>query len=203
MSAPAIDQAAWASTWRRRSPGDKVFLAGGLTISALVLPAWPTSPVVALTGVVLALGPAGVPARTLARAARGPFLFIVLGTLSIAVTWRSGDQGFGPTVTDQSLRAAAVTVAHALAGTCAVLLLAATTPMTDLLGWMRRKGVPDAVVDVAGLVYRLLFVLLAATPLLSCVSLLLLARVGKRQAARMPVPTDNIVLPAHAVATKP
>ena len=50
---------------------------------------------------------------------------------------------------------------------------------------------------------RLLFVLLAATPLLSCVSLLLLARVGKRQAARTPVPTDNIVLPAHAVATKP
>lgn len=50
---------------------------------------------------------------------------------------------------------------------------------------------------------RLLFVLLAATPLLSCGSLLLLARVGKRQAARTPVPTENIVLPAHAVATKP
>lgn len=48
---------------------------------------------------------------------------------------------------------------------------------------------------------RLLFVLLAATPLLSAVSLVLLARVGKRRAARNPVPTENTILPAKA--TKP
>ena len=44
----------------------------------------------------------------------------------------------------------------------------------------------------------LLFVLLAATPLLSAVSLVLLARVGKRRAARNPVPTENTILPAKA-----
>jgi AAHS family 4-hydroxybenzoate transporter-like MFS transporter len=45
---------------------------------------------------------------------------------------------------------------------------------------------------------RLLFVLLAVTPLLSAVSLVLLARVGKRRAVRNSVPIENIVLPAQA-----
>jgi cobalt/nickel transport system permease protein len=77
------------------------------------------------------------------------------------VTW-SGDGGtVGPTVTDRSLGDAVDTLAHATAGTAAVLLLAATTPMTDLLAWARRRGVPQPVVDVAGLTYRMLFVLLA------------------------------------------
>lgn len=41
-----------------------------------------------------------------------------------------------------------------------MLLLATTTPMADLLAELRRLRVPAAVVEVAGVVYRLLFVLL-------------------------------------------
>ncbi|GAB3261767.1 cobalt ECF transporter T component CbiQ [Kineosporia babensis] len=158
MSAPALDTAAWASPWRRYSPGDKVLLSLGLVISALVLPPWPASGLVTAIALGLILGPGRVPPHLLLRAARGPAAFIVLGTVSIAITWRTS--GFGPTVTSESLTAAASTLSHAVAGTSAVLLLAATTPMTDLLSWARRRGVPEAVVDVAGLTYRLLFVLL-------------------------------------------
>jgi AAHS family 4-hydroxybenzoate transporter-like MFS transporter len=50
---------------------------------------------------------------------------------------------------------------------------------------------------------RLLFVLLAVTPLLSAVSLILLARVGRGSAASNPIPPENVVLPAHAATTKP
>ncbi|MBO9695026.1 MAG: MFS transporter [Sphingopyxis sp.] len=50
---------------------------------------------------------------------------------------------------------------------------------------------------------RLLFVLLAATPLLSAVSLVLLARAGKRRAAATPAPIETIVPPAQAVTTRP
>lgn len=158
MSAPALDVAAWASPWRRHSPGDKVLLSLGLVISALVLPPWPASLLVTLVALGLMLGPGRTPAHLLRRAARGPAAFIVLGTVTIAITWRT--DGFGPTVTDESLGNAAQTLAHAIAGTSSVMLLAATTPMTDLLAWARRRGVPEAVVDVAGLTYRLLFVLL-------------------------------------------
>ena len=41
-----------------------------------------------------------------------------------------------------------------------MLLLATTTPMSDLLPTLRRAGVPAAVIEVASVVYRLLFVLL-------------------------------------------
>lgn len=161
MTGPAVDVAAWSSPWRWRSPGDKVLLGGGLVLAALVLPTWPVCPIVAVAAVGLTLGPARVPPRVLFRAARAVAAFVLLGTVTIAVTWRSPVEGFGPTVTAQSLGAALDTFAHATAGTAAVLLLAATTPMTDLLAWARRRGVPEAVVDVAGLVYRMIFVLLA------------------------------------------
>src|ERR687897_695720 len=60
MTGLAVDDAAWSSAWRRRSPTDKLLLCGGLVVCALALPAWPGSVLVGLTAVVLALGPARV-----------------------------------------------------------------------------------------------------------------------------------------------
>ncbi|MDQ1288931.1 MAG: cobalt/nickel transport system permease protein [Actinomycetota bacterium] len=157
MSGPAIDVAAWSSRWRTRSPGDKLLLAGGGVVVALVLPPWPAGVLVTAGSVALAVGPAGVDPRVLARAARAACAFIALGAVSLAVTWQPG-RGF--VVTGDGVAAAAGTTVHAVAGTSAMLLLATTTPVSDLLHWMRSRGVPEVVVDVAGLVYRLLFVLL-------------------------------------------
>jgi cobalt/nickel transport system permease protein len=152
----AIDDAAWSSAWRRRSPGDKLLLCGGLVVCALVLPAWPGSLLVGITAVVLALGPARVPARTFGRAVRLPVAFIAVGALTAVVEVGSGGIGWAP---DAGARAGSL-VGHALAGSAAVLLLATTTPMSDLLPALRRLRVPEAVVEVASVVYRLLFVLL-------------------------------------------
>jgi len=55
-----------------------------------------------------------------------------------------------------------------------VLLLATTTPMADLLPALRRLRVPSAVVEVASVTYRLLFVLLES-----------LSTIREAQAARM------------------
>ena len=79
MTGLAVDDAAWASAWRRRSPGDKLLLCLGLVVCALVLPVWPGSLLVGLTAVVLALGPARVPARTFLRAVRLPLAFVAIG----------------------------------------------------------------------------------------------------------------------------
>jgi cobalt/nickel transport system permease protein len=152
----AIDDAAWSSAWRPRSPGDKVLLCGGLIVCALALPAWPGSLLVGLTAVVLALGPARVPARTFGRAVRLPLAFIVVGALTAVVEVGSGGLDWAP---DAGERAGSL-VGHAVAGSAAVLLLATTTPMSDLLPALRRLRVPEAVVEVASVVYRLLFVLL-------------------------------------------
>ena len=152
----AVDDAAWASAWRRRSPGDKLLLCGGLVLCALALPAWPGSVLVGLAAVVLALGPARVPARTFARAVRWPLAFIVVGAVTAVVTLDGGGLGWAP---DAAARAGSL-VGHSLAGSAAVLLLACTTPMSDLLPALQRLRVPPAVTEVASVTYRLLFVLL-------------------------------------------
>jgi cobalt/nickel transport system permease protein len=152
----AVDDAAWSSAWRRRSPADKLLLCLGLMSCALVLPAWPASVLVGLTATVLALGPARVPARTFGRAVRWPLAFIAVGALTAVVQVGSGGLGWAP---DAAARAGSL-VGHAWAGSAAVLLLATTTPMSDLLPALRRLRVPDAVIEVASVVYRLLFVLL-------------------------------------------
>jgi cobalt/nickel transport system permease protein len=154
----AIDDAAWRSAWRPRSPADKLLLSGGLVVSALLLPVWPGSVLVALVAVVLALGPARVPARTFFRAVRLPLAFVLVGALTAVVEVGGGGLGWAP---DAAARAGAL-AGHGLAGSAAVLLLATTTPMSDLLPELRRLRVPAAVVEVASVVYRLLFVLLSS-----------------------------------------
>ncbi|MGY1659762.1 cobalt ECF transporter T component CbiQ [Geodermatophilus sp. SYSU D00705] len=158
MSSLAIDDAAWASAWRRRAPGDKLLLSLGLVVCALVLPAWPGSLLVGLTAVVLALGPARVPARTFGRVVRWPLGFVAVGALTSVVSVGDAGLGWAP---DAAARAGAL-AGHALAGSAAVLLLATTTPVSDLLPALRRLRVPAAVVEVAAVTYRLLFVLLTS-----------------------------------------
>jgi cobalt/nickel transport system permease protein len=152
----AIDDAAWRSAWRRRSPADKLLLCLGLVICALVLPVWPGSVLVGVSAVVLALGPARVPAGTFGRAVRLPLTFVAVGALTTVVEVDGHGLGWAP---DAAAQAGAL-VGHSLAGGAAVLLLATTTPMSDLLPALRRLRVPAAVIEVASVVYRLLFVLL-------------------------------------------
>jgi cobalt/nickel transport system permease protein len=154
---PALDAVACTGPWRHRHPGEKAALAFGLLCCAVVLPPWPGALVVGVVASVLLLGPAGLGARRLLRAARGPLVFVVVGALPLLFSVG------GPTLV--RLDPAGVGAALALAGraTAAVLcllLFAATTPLADTLPRLHRLGVPPAVVDVAGLVYRMLFLLL-------------------------------------------
>lgn len=158
MTGLAVDDASWASAWRRRAPGDKLLLCAGLVVCALVLPAWPGSVLVGLTAVGLAVGPGRVPARTFGRAIRWPLAFILVGAVTAVVAVGDGGIGWAP---GAGARAGSL-VAHGVAGSAAVLLLATTTPMSDLLPALRRLGVPAAVVEVASVTYRLLFVLLTS-----------------------------------------
>ena len=156
MTGLAVDDAAWRSAWRSRAPGDKLLLCLGLILSSLVLPVWPGSVLVGVTAVVLALGPARVPARTFGRAVRLPLTFVAIGALAAVVQVGGAGIGWAP---DAAERAGSL-VGHALAGGAAMMLLATTTPMSDLLPALCRLRVPVAVVEVASVVYRLLFVLL-------------------------------------------
>ncbi|MBW3084945.1 Cobalt transport protein CbiQ [Austwickia sp. TVS 96-490-7B] len=156
--------------------GDKALLSVGLVVTALVTPPVPGGMLAAVVAVAVLLGPARVPGRVLAEAMAGPCLFIVLGAISVAVVVTvPGAAGAGtPTsalwwswgplsMTGQSLVRGAELAVHGVAGTLAVMVLATTTPMVDLVAVGRRLRIPDACLDIAALMYRLVFVLLDTT----------------------------------------
>lgn len=161
----ALDDAAWGAPWRQIRVGEKVTLSLGLVLTALLAPPWPAAPLVALVAIIATVGLACIPARVLAIGFAAPLGFIAIGSLSVALRV-GGDQtaawfALGPLSMDAaSTHQAAGLFARSAAGTLAMLLLATTTPMVDLLGWLRRLGVPGPLVEVASLTYRLLFVLL-------------------------------------------
>ncbi|MGE2836055.1 cobalt ECF transporter T component CbiQ [Mycobacterium sp. SMC-4] len=152
-----MDTVAWNSRWRTRSVLEKVVLCGGLLACAVVLPPWPAAPLV-LVGAVVAGRLAGLPNLHLMRMLRVPLVFIVVAGASTAV---SVDPA-GPTFTTsaEAVLRACETAARAIAATAAVMLLASTTPMSDLTDSMRRIGLPSACVDVITVMYRMIFLLL-------------------------------------------
>lgn len=161
----ALDDAAWASPWRRRAVLDKALLSLGLVLTALLAPPWPGGVLVALVALVCLLGPAGVSARLLGEAVAPPVVFVLIGAVSAVVAvgrpvpdawWVVGPFSVGA----ESAARAAGLVVHGIAGTLAVLVLATTTPMVDLVTSARKLRIPAACLDVAALIYRLLFVLL-------------------------------------------
>ncbi|MGW9207886.1 cobalt ECF transporter T component CbiQ [Embleya sp. NPDC055664] len=165
-----IDAAAHASAWRRRHPADKAVLSFGLLGCAVALPPWPGAVLVAVTVLTIALGFAEVPARRLWRAARAPLGFAVTGALTLLVSIRADGVGWAP----DGPRHAGELVARSGAAGLAMLLFAFTTPLSDVLPRLTRVGVPAAVVDVAAVMYRMLFLLYDTT-----------ARINQAQAGRL------------------
>lgn len=161
----ALDDAAWDSPWRRRRVGEKVLCSMGLVLTALLAPVWPGAVLVSMAAVAFIIGPARIGPRVLAEAMTGPVVFLVLGGVSVLFSvgqsptdawWSLGALSIGPASAAQALRL----FLHGLAGTLAVMVLATTTPMVDLLTWLRRFRIPEPLLEIANLTYRLLFVLL-------------------------------------------
>ena len=179
----ALDAAAWGSAWRGRAVRDKATLALGLIGLAVALPPWPGAPLVAATALALLLGPARVPLGLLARCLVGPLVFLALGAVSVvfSVSWQDGPV---VAITSEGMAMAGSLLGRGIAGTLGLLVLATTTPMVDLLTAMRRARVPDACIEVAGLVYRLLFVLLGSTRTIPEAQQARLGYVSRRAAMR-------------------
>ncbi|GAA2070574.1 cobalt ECF transporter T component CbiQ [Actinomadura alba] len=155
----AIDAAAYRSPWRRHHPAAKALLAGTLLICAVSLPPWPGAPITAAITLAVALGWARVPPGMLLRAARTPVSFALTGSLTFLITISADGIGWAP---DGARRMADV-VARCVAALLCQLLFASTTPVADALPRLIRVGVPAVLVEVALLIYRMLFVVLDTT----------------------------------------
>ena len=93
-------------------------------------------------------------------------VFLVIGGISVLVSlgstpvgtvwWHAGAFSIGPVSSAQAMSL----IEHGVCGTLALMVLAVTTPMVDLLTWLRKFHIPDPLLEIASLTYRLIFELL-------------------------------------------
>ena len=151
-----IDAAAYASRWRTVAPSAKALFALGGTLAA-----WTAHGPAVLAGLAFvqagaALLGARVPVKTYLAVALPPLGFLLLSCATMLVTpgtdgaWHWAAAGV-PTALRTALRSLAVLAA--------MLGLVLTTPMPDLLALLRRLRVPELLLDLMALCYRMLFVL--------------------------------------------
>ena len=165
MAHLAIDEAAWSSAWRSHAVSEKAALALGLLAVAMVARDVRVDLAVVVVAFVAVTVGARVAPGLVLRVWALPAVFVVIGLVGVLVSigpapddalWQAGPFSIGRS----SLDRAVLTGSRAAAGAAAVLVLALTTPMTDVLGGLRRVGVPAFLVEIAGIVYRMIFTLL-------------------------------------------
>lgn len=156
-----IEQSAYTNRWRRYPPAAKgVFSLCGIVAAYAASTPVTACSVAAILCSVTVLG-AGIPPGRYLRVAAPALLFLAVSALSLAVSLR-----IGATVGDLSLHLArtemgrvAQVCGRSLGGLAALLFLALTTPLPDIISLLRRCKLPDTLLDLMTLCYRTLFVL--------------------------------------------
>lgn len=154
-----IEQSACANRWRPVSPAAKgLFALGGFVAAFAARQPLGAAAVAALIAGVTAFG-AGVPLSRLLRVAAPPLGFLLIGCLSLAgsIDWRDGQ--LAASWLPDGWTPVARLAARSLGALAALLFLALTTPLVDLLSLFRRLRVPVVLIELMALSYRMLFVL--------------------------------------------
>lgn len=163
-----IDRYAYANAWRLLHPAVKGLLAGLGLVAALAAatPLVPLLVMAVMAGVTL-LG-ARIPVAAYLRLLLAPAGFLLAGAAGLAVSLGGGDSvsvslpplGVSLGLSHEGLRQAGLVLARALGAVSSLYLLALTTPLSEVLGLLRRLGVPKLLLELMVLAYRQIFVLL-------------------------------------------
>lgn len=157
-----IEQAAYANRWRAISPAAKGLFAAAGFVAVFAAGRPLTAALVAGSLALLTVVGAGIPAARYLRVAAPALFFLALGSLSLAFSldvsagaphWRLAPGGL-----DQLSE----TGSRSLGALAALLFLVLTTPLSDLIGLLRRLKTPELLLDIMVLCYRTLFVFSAA-----------------------------------------
>lgn len=157
-----IDRLAHSNEWSRRHPMDKMVLAGGLLLLSLALPPVPGGPFVLAGALGAAVFGARIPATEFARLMAMPAAFIVSGALVLALSLRLDGPGPVLALSPDGLATAVEVSLRAMAASASLLLLMATTPISDVLGLLRSARVPAPLIEVVVLVYRFIMLVIGA-----------------------------------------
>jgi cobalt/nickel transport system permease protein len=148
------------------SPGLKLFLglASILLCTSSPGPIAPLLVAVSLSAAILIL--ARIPPRVYACTLLIPVSFAMMSVIVILFI-----TGGGPVLFEVPFLPLAITVgganlailllARVFGGTCALLFVALTTPMTEVFALLKKIGVPTVLIDLAMLIYRFIFIFIA------------------------------------------
>jgi len=154
-----IEQCAYANRWRHVSPAAKGLFAVGALIAAFAATRPTTAALVALLVVLTAIIGAGVPASRFLRVALPPLGFLLLGCLTLAYSLDvAPGGGFSMRWLPAGWTPILQLAARSSAALTALLFLALTTPLVDLIALLRRLKMPEVLLEIMVLCYRMLFV---------------------------------------------
>lgn len=154
-----IEQSAYSNRWRQVAPGAKGLFALCGLVAAFAAAAPATACGIALLLCLTTLLGAGVPLVRYLRVVFPALLFLAASSLSLLLSLHgTGDGGIAVQFAHAGLDRAAQVCGRSLAGLTALLFLALTTPLTDLIALLRRLKAPEAFLDIMVLCYRMLFV---------------------------------------------
>jgi cobalt/nickel transport system permease protein len=155
-----IEQSAYTNRWRRVSPAAKgiLSLCGMVAAYAAATPA--TACVVAAVLCAVTVLGAGIPPERYLRVAAPALLFLAVSALSLVVSLQIGDTfgGLSLHLARTELYRVAQVCGRSLGGLAALLFLALTTPLIDIIALLRRFRAPEVLLDIMILCYRTLFV---------------------------------------------
>jgi cobalt/nickel transport system permease protein len=111
---------------------------------------------------------ARVDARTYAGLFIGPFLFALM-SVSVIILLSGGPDPYWSwtplpwlsfSITPESINEGIFILCRVIGGMSALIFIAVTTPMTDLFVVMRSWRIPEAVLDLAMMIYRIIFMIM-------------------------------------------
>ena len=165
-----IDSYAHSNHWRQVHPGAKGLLVLG-ALTAALLSRHPAIPLlIALSMSSLTLCGAGIPWRGYLRLLLAPLSFLGWSSFLLLVTFTPTSPpllhlpGIELTIglNRNELPLAQLVFSRSLGALSSLLLLALTTPLSEIAGLLRQLGIPRLFVELMVIAYRQVFILLDA-----------------------------------------
>lgn len=156
-----IEQSAYTNRWRRVSPAAK----GIFSLCGMVAAFSAASPRSALLVVLImaaaSITGAGIPFTRYLRVAAPALLFLLASGLPLMFSLEFSVTSHGVSLhpAESEFPRIARACSRSLACLAALLFLALTTPLSDIISLLRRCKLPDTLIDLMTLCYRTLFVL--------------------------------------------
>ncbi len=155
-----IEQCAYGNRWRNVSPAAKGAFTLGAFIAAFAARQPHTAALIALLITLVIVAGAGVAFSRFVRVALPPLVFLLLGCLSLAYSldFAPGSNDFVVHWLPAGWAPIERLASRSSAALAALLFLALTTPMVDLIALLRRLKMPEVLLEIMVLCYRMLFV---------------------------------------------